>query len=99
MPIMIPTPEEIAVMSWHEQRRVRRIVRQLLIALGTDHPCHHGSDRANASTLKARQEWARLVREEAKRIEKSTRATYEAIPDPDWQKHQAELIEALGGKG
>ena len=95
MPITIPTPDELAAMPWHQQQRARRTVRQLLVALNNEHRCYHGSDGASATTLAQRQEWARQVRREAKRIEAASRVVHDCSPDPHWQEHQAALLEAI----
>lgn len=86
MPVILPTPEEIAKMTWRDREKAQLRARRTLEALRTaEAELDSGLDRLWDS---ARDGWAEETRVEANRI--LARIGF----DPDAAKHRAELLEA-----
>jgi hypothetical protein len=86
VPVILPTPEEIAKMTWRDREKASLRARRTLEAIRTaEAELDSGLDRLWDS---AREGWAEEVRTEANRI--LARIGF----DPEAARHRAELLEA-----
>lgn len=92
MPIVLPTPDELAVVPWHvRDRAIGRAQRLVQQYRGRVVPAQK-RERMRL-TPEARQQRARQFGES---VQAQARAIAERIGvDPDWQQHQAALLEAV----
>jgi hypothetical protein len=88
MPILIPTPEEIAQMSWRQREKAkRRAAVALQAAKEADRQADAALDHLWDSTRNV-ADWAVAVRAEARRL-------YDLVgPDPEAELHRQQLREA-----
>ena len=81
MPIVLPTGEEFASMSWHSRGQVSARIRSAI-----DHAAERRALRESALT----RAFALLHPMDQARV------LLDGMPvDPDWQQHQAALVEAV----
>lgn len=81
MPVLLPTPDELAVMPWHKRDKALHAARKLLTAYGlafeparrtrmTEAQRRRNAERRRRQAAK----WGESVREEARRLEREMRA-------------------------
>jgi hypothetical protein len=89
MPILIPTPDEIARMSWRQREKAkRRAALALQAAKEANREADVSLDHLWDATRKT-ADWAVAVRAEAQRL-------YDLHgPDPEAELHRQQLREAL----
>jgi hypothetical protein len=92
MPVVLPTPDELAVIPWHVRDRAigkaQRLVQQY-----RGRVISKAQRQRTRLTPEARRMNARQFGES---VQVQARAIAERIGvDPDWQQHQAALVEAV----
>ncbi len=92
MPVVLPTPDELAVIPWHVRDRAigkaQRLVQQY-----RGRVIGKAQRERTRLTPEARRERNRQFGES---VQAQARAIAERIGvDPDWQQHQAVLVEAV----
>ena len=81
MPVILPTPDEIAAMPWHARARVRRMLVELLEA-STPRTAVRPA-RWSAEHAAEVQKWAAQTREDAARRTAQLARPPEPTPDPE----------------
>jgi len=92
MPVLLPTPEELAGAPWYARDRAIANAQRLIKAYqGNVVPARPAKRKRMTPDFKKRRDAQRreLVKVEAQRL-------FDEVGfDPDWQKHQEALMEAV----